>query len=220
MCKMFAGIETRQFKLMFHKQFGLCATLCGGHTTIPKAISSKQEQLPSCRRSSDTVTRMRRSSPRAAWGQLQQHVAGLMFKWECVCQCVCSCLLYVGRRMGVLLITLHALAVSCYSAGPAHGQDRRTMVNTASWIWFRSSVPRSNADWNHFYQASIASIFSINCWSIIEIYNLSKRALNRIQTSAEASSSPQLDVNITDNVILGRGQYLHMDSSSLAWWWH
>lgn len=126
----------------------------------------------------------------------------------------------LAGRMGVLLITLHALAVSCYSAGPAHGQDRRTMVYTASWIWFRSSVPRSNVDWNHFYQASIASIFSINCWSIIEIYNLSKRALNRIQTSAEASSSPQLDVNVTDNIILGRGQYLHMDSSSLAWWWH
>lgn len=110
MCKMFAGIETRQFKLMFHKQFGLCATLCGGHTTIPKAISSKQEQLPSCRRSSDTVTRMRRSSPRAARGQLQQHVAGLMFKWECVCQCVCSCLLYVGGQDGG---SFNYLARSC-----------------------------------------------------------------------------------------------------------
>ena len=176
---MFAGIETRQFKLMFHNQFGLCVTLCGGHTTIPKAISSKQEPLPSCRRSSDTVIRMRRSSPQAAWQQLQRHVTVLMFKWECVCQCVCVCvsMSIVCWRAGWGFF--NNLAVSFYSTGPAHGQETRTVVNIACWIWFRSSVPCSNADWNHFYQASIASIFSINRWSIIEMYNLSKKVISR-----------------------------------------
>lgn len=57
------------------------------------------------------------------------------------------------------------------------GRDKTLLLYKHS-ILFWSSAPGNNADWNHSYRVSIASIFSINCWGVMQIYKLSKMALN------------------------------------------
>lgn len=111
--------------------------------------------------------------------------------WLTACVCLC----------------VYAAALAVWFCSPLRHKD----IVYRCWMWLWSSVSCSNADCNHFYQASTASTFNINCWSVLQIYKLSNKALIGMETSTTTESPPQLCI-ITGNIMLCKSNW------SLAWW--